>query len=77
MPLTTSIDAFPDALPRPAAAPSRLPAKRNVLLRIVDALAASNRRKAEREIARYVARHGGALTDRLEHDIVQRYGRPR
>ena len=33
--------------------------KRNLLLRIVDAIGETNRRRAEREIALFLARHGG------------------
>jgi hypothetical protein len=48
---------------------------RGLLGRIHDAIVASNQRKAEREIAEYIARNGGLLTDRLESDIVQHFGR--
>lgn len=67
MPLTTLYDA-----PTLAPARSRARASRNFLLRIVD-IADSNRREAERDIARIIARHGGQLTDRLERDIAQRF----
>jgi hypothetical protein len=42
---------------------------RNLLLRVVDAIRDSNRRKAEREIARYIERNGGRLTDTIERGI--------
>jgi hypothetical protein len=48
--------------------------RRGFLLRIVDAVADSNRRKAEREIARFIERNGGRITDRLERAIEHRYG---
>ena len=48
--------------------------KRNLFLRIVDAIANANRLKAEREIARYITRNGGQLTDRMEREIGQRFG---
>ena len=38
--------------------------KRNPFLRIVDAIAASNRRKAERELAALRARHGSLFSDK-------------
>ena len=63
----------PPAPARPAAQPEVRP-RRNAFQRIVDAVGESNRRKAEREIARYIARNGGQLTDRLEHDIARRFG---
>jgi hypothetical protein len=37
--------------------------KRNLLLRIVDAVGAANCRRADREIARFIAHHGSAITD--------------
>jgi hypothetical protein len=43
-------------------APSK-PRKRNLFLRIVAAIAASNRRKAERELAALRARHGSLFSD--------------
>ena len=43
-------------------APSK-PHKRNLFLRIVAAIAASNRRKAEREVAAFWARHGSQFSD--------------
>lgn len=45
--------------------------RRNLFLRVVDAIAASNRRKAEREIAGFIARNGGRLTDNLEREVVR------
>ena len=43
-------------------APSK-PRKRNLFLRIVDAIAESNRRRAEREIAAFWPRHGSQVSD--------------
>lgn len=40
------------------------------IMRVVNAVAESNRRKAEREIALYLHRSGGRLTDNLERSIV-------
>ena len=37
--------------------------KRNPFLRIVDAIAESNRRRAEREIAAFWPRHGSQVSD--------------
>ena len=55
--------------PNRAAAERSAAGSRGFLLRIVDAIAESNRRKAEREIARFIARNGGELTDDLERRI--------
>ena len=55
MPFTVPLIAY--------SSPSK-PHKRNLLLRIVDALAEGNRRRAERELAAFRARHGSLLSDR-------------
>jgi hypothetical protein len=52
-------------------APSKL-RKRNLFLRIVDTIGEANRRKAEREIARFVTLHGGRITDSVERSIGER-----
>jgi hypothetical protein len=49
------------------------PVKRNVLLRLLDAIEQSNMKRAEREIARYLARHGGKFTDEAEREIERRF----
>ncbi len=55
MPFTVSLGAY--------SAPSK-PRKRNLFLRIVDAIAASNRRRAEREIAAFFwPRYGSQVSD--------------
>lgn len=43
--------------------------------RIVEAIAASNRRRAEREIARWLELRGGKLTDSLERQMERRFMR--
>jgi len=43
-----------------------------ILRRIVDAVFESQRRQAEREIARYLERTGGRLTDDVELRMTQR-----
>lgn len=55
-------------LPSPAAAP-----RRSLLLRVVDAVAEANRRRAEREIAAYVRRNGGAISDAIERGIERSF----
>jgi hypothetical protein len=46
--------------------------------RAFDAVVASQQRRAEREIAAYIASHGGVFTDDIEREIMQRLtgGRP-
>ena len=43
--------------------------RRSLFLRLMDALAEANQRKAERVVAEYIRRNGGALTDDLERHI--------
>ena len=47
---------------------------RSFARRIVDAIAASNQRRAEREVARFIALNGGRLTDGLERQLAERLG---
>ena len=54
MPFTVSFRAY--------SAPSK-PRKRNLFLRIVDAIAQSSRRKAERKLAAFWPRHGSQVSD--------------
>ena len=48
--------------------------RRNLLLRIFDALVEAQRRRADREVARVVARYGNQLTDRLERSVLRDLG---
>jgi hypothetical protein len=51
----------------------RTDARRNGLLeRIYDALVASRQRRADREIARFLAQSGGRMTDAMERDLMQK-----
>ena len=52
------------------AAPLR---RKPVWRRAFDAVIASQQRRAEREIAAYLARHGGLFTDDMEREIMQRF----
>jgi hypothetical protein len=63
--LTTTNDAL---IPVTAGAkPARKPFWRAVF----DSIAASRERRAEREIAAYIERHGGQLTDEVEREIMR------
>jgi dephospho-CoA kinase len=53
----------------PATQPRRTGKRTGFFSRVVEALAASNRRRAEREIARFIVRNGGKITDDLEREI--------
>jgi hypothetical protein len=44
--------------------------------RVLTAMIESRERAAEREIERYIAMHGGMLTDSIERDLSRNFGRP-
>jgi len=48
------------------------PARRGFWRRFYDALVESQQRRAEREIARYLASHDGLLTDSMEREMMLR-----
>jgi hypothetical protein len=48
------------------------PKKRGVLRRIYDAVMRSRQRHADQEIAAFLARSGGRLTDDLERELMRR-----
>jgi hypothetical protein len=45
--------------------------KTGLLRRVIDAISQSRQRRADREIARFLARSGGRLTDDLERRMTQ------
>lgn len=47
--------------------------KRGFFQRLLDALEAHSRRKAEAQIARYLSRRGGKFTDEAEREIERRF----
>jgi hypothetical protein len=57
------------SLSAPARQPRQTGKRPSFFSRVVGAIAASNRRKAEREIARFIGRNGGKITDDLEREI--------
>ena len=46
--------------------------KAGILRRIFDAIFESRQKQADRDIARFLARSGGRLTDDIEREITQR-----
>jgi hypothetical protein len=62
---TTTTDAL-----FPASAEAK-PARKAFLRAVYEALVASRERRAEREIAAYIERHGGLLTDDMEREIMR------
>ena len=53
-----------------------LPWARAFLHRLGEAITASRRAQAEREIARFIEGQGGRLTDEVEREISRRFGSP-
>ncbi len=47
--------------------------ERSLFLRLVDTIETANRRRAEREIARYLDTTGGKITDDIEREIARRF----
>ncbi|MFL5076092.1 MAG: hypothetical protein ACJ8DS_12705 [Microvirga sp.] len=62
---TTTLHHFS---PLATAAPAR-----ELLRQLWDRLSARRRRRAERDIGRYVAQRGGKFTDSLERDVERRF----
>ena len=58
--------------PADAAAAERSPSARDSGAGSTRACMASQQRRADREIAAYIERHGGLLTDDMERQIMQR-----
>jgi hypothetical protein len=55
----------------PWSAPAR--ARRGIFRRVLAAIARSHRRRAEDEAGRFIAEHGGRLTDDLERQLNERF----
>ncbi|HEX2552680.1 MAG TPA: hypothetical protein VHL98_03200 [Microvirga sp.] len=69
--MTTATLSRTGALPfaRPSSSPARSAPRRSLLRRLLDAVMDANRRRAEREIAAYIRRNGGAISDQVERGI--------
>jgi hypothetical protein len=46
---------------------------RGILRRMVDGMLATRQRRAEQDIAAYISRSGGRLTDGIERELMDRY----
>ena len=55
----------------PRSAPAR--AHRGILRRMLAAIERSHQRRVEREAARFIASHGGRLTDDLERQLTEHF----
>jgi len=58
----------------PGSVPGRAPprAHRGILRRILAAIERSHQRRVEQEAERFIANHGGRLTDDLERQLTER-----
>ena len=63
--LTTTTDIL-------ASAASQTPASKPFWRKMFEAMIASRERRAEREIAAFIASRGGLLNDEIERDIMRR-----
>jgi hypothetical protein len=68
--LTYTTETFAPAAPEAKNAP-----RKSFWRRFGDALIESQQRRADREIARFLASHGGLLTDEMEREIMRRVTR--
>jgi hypothetical protein len=68
--LTYTTETYAPAAPETAKAP-----RQSFWRRLGNALMASQQRRADREIARFLASHGGLLTDEVEREIMRRVTR--
>ena len=55
-----------------AASAAETPERQGFWRRVYESLLASQQRRADREIAAYIERHGGLLTDDVERQIMHR-----
>jgi hypothetical protein len=49
--------------------------KRHFWRRFADAFVAAQQRRAERDVARFIATHGGLFTDEMEREIMRKLNR--
>jgi hypothetical protein len=61
-----------DGIAAPAAEARSQPKRKSFWRRVFDAHIAAQQRRAEREVAAYLARHGGLFTDGMEREIMNR-----
>jgi len=56
------------------AAPDAKPVRKPLWSRLFHAITAAQQRRADREVARYLASHGHVLNDDAEREILRRIG---
>ncbi len=59
--------------PRPVQASAPARAHRGILRRILAAIKRSDQRRIEQEAERFIAKHGGRLTDDLERQLTEHF----
>ncbi len=59
--------------PRPVQASAPARAHRGILRRILAAIERSDQRRIEQEAERFIAKHGGRLTDDLERQLTEHF----
>ncbi len=73
--LYRDLDLRRPARPVPASTPARAHRSflRRILRRIVAAMERSHQRRVDQEAARFIAKHGGRLTDDLERQLTEHF----
>ena len=70
--LTYSRSTLADATTPEAGTETGTPLRKSFWRRVYEGVMTSQQRRADREIAAFVGRHGGMLTDDVEREIMQR-----
>ena len=63
---------YTDSTFAPAAPEAEKTATKSLWRRVFDTLIESQQRRADREIARFIASHGGLFTDDMERQVMRR-----
>jgi hypothetical protein len=66
---------YTDQAHAPAVPAEAKPARKPFWRRVLDSIVQSQERRANREVARYLAEHGHLLTDEAEREIMRRVWR--
>jgi hypothetical protein len=61
-----------DSITAPAVESAAQTQRKPIWRRIMDAMIASQQRRADREIAAYLTSHGGLFTDDMEREMMRR-----
>jgi len=69
--MSTLTYSQPDYAPAPSEAQAQQPARTPFWRRLYESMIAAQQRRADREIAAYIASRGGSLTDEVEREIMR------